>query len=62
MKKLLSSALCMEATMTDLTPFQTEVLCLLIGGNPLPDDDPVRGRLSFPGAALPYSGVVTHRC
>jgi len=37
MKKLLSSALCMEATMTDLTPFQTEVLCLLIGGNPLPD-------------------------
>lgn len=23
--------------MTDLTPFQTEVLCLLIGGNPLPD-------------------------
>ena len=23
--------------MTDLTPFQTAVLCLLIGGNPLPD-------------------------
>lgn len=37
MKKLLIRPSNAEVMMPDLTPFQTEVLCLLIGGNPLPD-------------------------
>lgn len=57
MKKLLSSPLHTEVLMPDLAPFQTDILCLLVGGNPLPD---YVSAISLPGTTQAHIRFCYH--